>query len=143
MKRRALRPLVLLTALVLFGGATGVFGTLAFVHRREARMLSGGPQGFEDRRMHGLARRLDLDDDQRDKLRVLMRKNREQTRALGNEMMERCGEPLRAHHTAFDTELRALLRPEQIQRYEELHRERPFRMGPPGEFGNVPPPPFP
>lgn len=142
MKRRALRPLVMLTALFLLGGATGVFGTLAFVHRREARMVRNG-QGFEDRRMHGLARRLDLDDEQRAALRALMRDNREQSRALGKEMMDRCGEPLRAHHAAFDTKLRALLRPEQIQRYEELQRERPFTMGPPGEFGHVPPPPFP
>lgn len=141
-KRRALRPLVMLVALFVLGGATGVFGTLAFVHRREARFLRGGPQ-FEDRRMHGLVRRLDLDDDQQEKVRALMRKNREEMRSLGKEMMDRCGEPLRARHTAFETELRALLTPEQIQRFEQLQKERPFTMAPPGEFGQPPPPPFP
>lgn len=134
------KPVVLLVALFLLGIATGVFGTVAFVHDREARSLKAGPRGFEERRMRGLARRLDLDKPQREQVRALLEKNREDGRVLSKKMMEECGGPLRERHTAFQTELKKLLRPEQVNRYEELEKER-RGFGPLGEL--APPPPFP
>ena len=140
--KRALRakPIVMLVVLFVLGIATGVFGTIAFVHQREARSLKAGPRGFEERRMRGLTRRLDLDDTQREQVRALLEKNREDGRALSKKMMDECGGPIRQRHAAFQTELRKLLRPEQVVRFEELEAER-RGSGPLGEL--APPPPFP
>lgn len=136
--KRGARPILVLAALFLLGLATGVFGTIAFVHDREARSLRSGPKGFEERRMRGLARRLDLDDAQRVQVRALLEKTKEENRVLGKKMMEECGAPIRSHHESFEAEMKKLLRPEQAARFVELENERRGVLGDPGS-----PPPFP
>ena len=99
-------------------------GTLAFSQDREARALRAGPDGFEERRMKGLVRRLDLDDAQRGQVRALLRKNREEVRELGKKVEGEGGQPLQKHREAFEAEMKAILQPEQFSRYQELQKER-------------------
>lgn len=141
-RRRLLRPVVMLSALFVLGGVTGVFGTLAFVQSRDARSLRAGPDGFDEHRLKGLTHRLDLDDAQRVQIKALLRKNREQMREASRTMFDECGAPVKAQREALDAEMRKLLRPDQVTRYDELQKERRGLFGPPGE-GLPPPPPFP
>lgn len=140
-RKLALKPVAMLVLLFVLGGVTGVCATLAFVQDREARSLRAGPSGFEERRMKGLARRLDLDDDQREQVRALVKKNREEVRALGKKLMGECGKPLAEQREAFDASMKKILRPDQVTRYDELQKERHAWGGPPGDFGGGPPPP--
>ena len=137
-RSRALKPVVLLMLLFALGAATGVFATLAFVHHREARSLRAGAAGFEERRMRGLARRLDLDDDQREQVHALLEKNREEVRGLKRKLADECVAPLASHRDAFDASLKKVLRPEQVARYDELQKERNARAG--RDFGGSEPP---
>ena len=135
--RRALvRPALLLAALFVLGAVSGVFGTLAYVQTREARALRGGSEGLDERRTKGLSRRLDLDDAQRPQLKALLRRHRDATRRANEKMLDECGAPVKAERDAYDAELRKLLRPDQLARYEALQKER--KSG-----GAEPPMPFP
>ncbi len=134
------KALLVLVTLFLLGAATGVFGTIAFVHDRETRSLREGPRGLDERRMRGIARRLDLDDEQREQVRALLEQSKEKNRLLGQKMMEECGGPVRDQRAAFQAEIKKILRPEQAARFDELEKQR---RGPFGDPMMPPPPPFP
>lgn len=121
---RAVKTVLMLLALFALGGVTGVFATLAFTQDREASSLRAGPPGTEARRIKGLARRLDLDDEQRTQVKALLRKNRDEKREIRRKVEAECGHPLQTHREAFETEMKKILRPEQLARYEELQTER-------------------
>ncbi len=78
---------------------------------------------FEHRRLGALSHRLDLDDAQEDKVRVIMAKSGQARRELTRAMMDRCGDPLRAQKAQMDAEIRALLRPDQQTRYDALVKD--------------------
>jgi len=47
-------------------------------------------------------------------------------------IMDRCGGPLRAQKAQMDSEIRALLRPDQQARYDQLLKDSEGRQPPPG-----------
>jgi hypothetical protein len=101
---------------MLIGGA----GSRAMLQRRYARLFKDRFAVFEHRRLGALARRLDLDDAQEDRVRAIMNKYGQQRRELTREIMDRCGAPLRAQKSQMDSEIRAALRPEQQSHYDVL-----------------------
>ncbi|MFO0679476.1 MAG: hypothetical protein U0169_23320 [Polyangiaceae bacterium] len=130
-KLRGTLVLVLTFALGIAVGSAGTFGT---IHRRHAAMLERGPggpfafQAFEGRRLEGLARRLDLDADQRGKIRTILEKEREDVRVLSRTMFETCGAPLRDQKSRAEAEIRAVLRPDQRAKFDSLVDERRERI---------------
>jgi Spy/CpxP family protein refolding chaperone len=119
---------------VVVGG--GIF--FAYAERRHAGLLDEDRRGaMEGRRLRALSRRLDLSPDQEAKIRAIVTEQRQAGATLANEMLERCGEALRRHHDEIEHEIRAVLRPEQQARYDELMKRRGHRffLGP-----GLPPP---
>jgi hypothetical protein len=78
-----------------------------------------------------LARRLKLDDAQEDRVRNILSKYGKQRRVLSREIMARCGAPLQAEKAQMDSEIRALLHPDQQARYDQLIKDSE-RHPPPG-----------
>ncbi|HET7541960.1 MAG TPA: hypothetical protein VFK05_18935 [Polyangiaceae bacterium] len=113
---------------ILLGGA----GSRALLQRRYKSMFRDPSELFERRRLGAIARRLDLDDAQEDRARAILAKYGKQRRVLTREIMTRCGAPLRAQKTQMDSEIRALLRPDQQTRYDQLIQDSEGRPdGPP------------
>jgi hypothetical protein len=113
---------------VLAGGA----GSRAMLQRRYARLFRDRFSLFEQRRLGALAHRLDLDDTQEQKVGAVMAKYAQQRRALERDVMDRCGEPLRAQKAELDAEIRTLLRPDQQSRYDSLLKDSNRRAPPNG-----------
>lgn len=104
---------------LLIGGA----GSRALLQRRYAHLFRDRFSVFEQRRIGALARRLDLDDAQDQKVRAIMAKYGQERRKLTRDVLDRCGDPLRAQKAQMDTEIRALLRPDQQSRYDALVKD--------------------
>ena len=112
---------------ILIGGA----GSWATLQARYKRFFRDPSEMFERRRLGALSRRLRLDDAQEDRARDVFGKYGKQRRALTREIMTRCGGPLRAQKTQLDAEIRALLRPDQQTRYDQLLKDSEGRFPPP------------
>jgi Spy/CpxP family protein refolding chaperone len=134
-KLKGYGALVLVFALgMLAGGA----GSRAMLQRRYARLFKDPSAVFEHRRLGALSRRLDLDGAQNDQVRTIMNKYAAERRTLTREVMDRCGTPLREQKVRMDTEIRALLRPDQRARYEELQKGHEGRHPPDGPLEPLP-----
>lgn len=119
-KLKGYGALLLVFALgVLAGGA----GSRAMLQRRYAHLFRDRSALFENRRLGALSRRLDLDDEQGNQVRAVLNKYGKQRQKLTREIMDRCGAPLHAQKSQMDGEIRALLRPEQQARYDELVKD--------------------
>src|SRR5437773_1048366 len=79
----------------------------AYVHREVGEFASEPP--FRERaRMRGLARMLDLDAAQRDRIRAIMERHHGQRLAAFSDMMDNCGRGLRQEKEQMDSEIRAV-----------------------------------
>ena len=126
---RRFKGYALLIATFLLGVATGGGASYASMQRHYARMFRDRPDMFESRRLGALARRLDLDDSQRDRVRAIMEKYSDDRRALTRDMFARCGEKMKAAQDALDNDVRRTLRPDQVSRYDALAKERREHFG--------------
>jgi Spy/CpxP family protein refolding chaperone len=128
MVSRRLYGYVVLVAAFVVGAACGGGAAFAYVAQKHAAMLREDARGPELRRVRVLARKLDLDADQEQRIRSILTQDRDTARELGRVMFERCGGDLREQRARVDAEIRAVLRPEQQRRYDELLEERRERM---------------
>jgi hypothetical protein len=119
---------------VLAGGA----GSRAMLQRRYARLFRDRFSVFEHRRLGALSHRLALDDAQEDKVRGIMAKYGQERRELARAMYDQCGEPLRTQKAQMDSEIRALLRPDQQTRYDELVKDSNARGSASGPLEPLP-----
>lgn len=126
---RRFKGYALLIATFLLGVATGGGASYASMQRHYARMFRDRPDMFESRRLGALARRLDLDDSQRDRVSAIMEKYSDDRRALTRDMFARCGEKMKAAQDALDNDVRRTLRPDQMSRYDALVKERREHFG--------------
>lgn len=113
------------------GGAAGY----AVASKKVAEVLQEDrPGASEARRFEGLAVELDLSDAQRDKVRAIMGRHRDENRRLTRAMFEECGDELRELRARVDAEIRAVLDDKQQQRFSELmeKRQHRFPLGGPG-----------
>jgi Spy/CpxP family protein refolding chaperone len=140
MVSRRFRGAIVLGLVFALGAGTGGAVAFAIVRSGHARVMAEGG-AFEQHRAHGLARRLDLDAAQEEKVRAILAKDGVDSRGLYKDMLERCGQPLREQKERADAEIRALLRPDQQQKFDALlaeRRERPWAPGPGGPGGPGP-----
>jgi len=126
--------LLVFTLGILLGGA----GSRAMLQNRYRSMFRDPEKMFEHRRVGAISRRLKLDDTQEDRARDIFSKYGKQRRVLTREIMTRCGAPLHAQKVQMDSEIRALLRPDQQARYDQLVKDSEMRGPPDG-----PPEPMP
>jgi len=138
MDRAKLKGYLALLAVFVLGILLGGAGSRALLQRRYARFFRDPTAVFERRRLGALSHRLKLDDTQQERVRDVLGKYGKQRRALSREIMARCGAPLHAQKARMDGEIRALLRPEQQARYEQLIKDSEAHPPPDGPL--EPPP---
>ena len=129
-KGQSLRAYAIGLAIFVLGGVAGGAASHALSERDERELAADGFEGFERRKLRALTRKLELSDEQRERVRAVMREDHEARRKLTEDVFERCGVPLEKHRGEIDARIRALLDPEQQRRFDELVRERRHR-GPP------------
>jgi len=112
---------------VLGAGAGGAAG-YAVASKHVAEVLGDGPGAGEARRFEGLARQLDLSREQRDKVRTIMERHRDENRKLTGAMVEKCGGELQELRDRVDNEIRGVLNESQKQRFNELMEKRKHRF---------------
>ena len=116
-----------LAGVFLLGSVAGASASWA-LSQREFRALAGDRSAFEKRRLHALSRELDLSDEQRDQIAAIFEKHHDERRELTRDVFEKCGEPLREHKAKLTSEIHAVLKPEQRDRYDALMREHEGRF---------------
>ena len=120
---------------------TGAAVTMAWSHHRLMGMLERGGPFHHEMRMRALERTLQLSAEQRNAISAILERDAPIRRKLTNDAMQSCGEPLRSHKAQIDAEIRAVLRPDQQVRFDELAKRQAerFYMGlPHGTQGPAP-----
>lgn len=122
---------------VLGAGAGGAAG-YAVASKKVAEVLrEGRSDAADNRRFEGLASQLDLNREQRQKVRAIMDRHRDEHRQLTQAMFEKCGDDLKALRERVDAEIRGVLDEKQQKRFGELMEKRghQFPLGGPGGGG--------
>jgi len=139
-KFRAIHAYLLVGVAFVLGAASGGALTYGFVKHEQIELLEDdGRRLFEVHRVRALDRMLDLDDEQREKVRAIFRAAHDARKDIEDDVLVRCGQRLREHRAKIDDEIRAILRPDQRERFDRLLEKRHDRMRPKREGG---PPPF-
>lgn len=119
----------------LLGAVSGA-GVSWAVSQRQCQKLVSGEEGYESRRVGALARELDLNADQKQKIAEIFKRHRDERRELTKTLVERCGDPFRERREKFHAEIAALLNAEQRARFEALIREHDGRLPDARDTGN-------
>lgn len=110
------KAIVALCLVFLFGMLAGGFVAFAVVHRHVRQVLQGGPDAVAEIIMRRLDRDLRLDAEQRGKLRTIVDSTRVELKSIRHEVQPRLNELLEA----AENRVRAILKPEQTTRFNEL-----------------------
>jgi hypothetical protein len=129
------KPKAYLIMLGIFvaGVLVGAGGSLAMAQRHFAALMAEPRQEvMRERRLEGLARRLDLNDAQRDQIRVIMDRHGDAYESAMRDMFQRCGEKLRTERSKIDGEIKVVLDAGQRRAFDELseHHRRRFLGAP-------------
>ncbi|HMR09090.1 MAG TPA: hypothetical protein PKA88_25090 [Polyangiaceae bacterium] len=116
------RAIGLLVGVFLVGGVAGSGATFAFAQRDMRGLM--GREGFEQRKMRALTRRLDLTTEQQTQVQEILRRRGEERRQLMDKMQESCGKPVAEHRAKTDDEIRSVLTDAQKPKFEELIERR-------------------
>lgn len=120
MKALRVKAGLLLAAVFLLGGLAGAGAGYGYAQRDCEELMTGGPERAEERRARALTRELSLDREQQARVREIFAAHREERHRVMRETDERCGGAMRAHKARLHAAIRAILRPEQQRRLEEL-----------------------
>ena len=127
------KAIALLIAVFVLGGISGASVTFAYSRRELAEMSFPAWLRPPQARMRGLVRALDLTDVQTKQVRSILEHHRNDRRLVWNAVIEKCGDPIRKQKADVDSEIRAVLSPDQKLRFDALaerQEERFFRPGP-------------
>ncbi len=120
---------------VLGAGAGGAAG-YAVASKRLADALGDDRPALGDARrtIAGMSRELNLSREQRQKVRDIMERHRDENRELMRNMVDKCGTDLQSLRDRVDGEIKSVLDPEQQQRFQKLveKRGKHFPLGGPG-----------
>jgi Spy/CpxP family protein refolding chaperone len=131
-KSAKLKGGLILVGVFVLGGLAGGAGMRAYMQRDYAEELTAGPaERLGRRHFMALSRELDLSDEQREKVREIMRKHRPEREQLMQQLAEDCGAPLGEHKAKLDAEIRSVLDPEQQKRFDALleKQDQRFSLG--------------
>lgn len=126
---------VVLGIFVLGAGAGGAAG-YAVASQRLAEALGDDRPALGDARraVAAMSRELNLSREQRQKVRDIMARHRDENREVMRAMVDKCGGDLQGLRQRVDAEIKSVLDPEQQKRFQELvdKRGRHFPLGGPG-----------
>jgi Spy/CpxP family protein refolding chaperone len=121
MKKERLRSVALLVLAFALGGVAGAFGMRAHVFRGFADRMHGPPgRARMEFRLEAMSRELDLTKDQRDQVKKVLEGHEQERRAT----FDRCAPEQRLLMDKVDSEIRALLTPEQQTKHDAMIKER-------------------
>lgn len=126
------KAIALLAAVFVLGGISGASLTFAYSRHQFADTFPPALRAPQ-LRVRALSRALQLTDPQTNQVRDILEKHRGDRRVAWDEIVEKCGDPIRKQKAALDAEIRAVLSPDQQRRFDELSRrqeERFFRRKP-------------
>ena len=126
--RSNIKACLVLSGVFVGGLGTGVATTLAWSHSKMVHFLEQGSPSHGELRMRALQHALNLSADQRTKVTAILERQAPERRRLVGEMMQRCGDPVRAYKAKADTEIRALLSPEQQVQFDKLAKRQAERF---------------
>lgn len=130
--RRSLQAYALLGAVLVLGIVSGSGATYAYVRYQTGLAAAPNPGRMRRERMAAFTRELDLSAEQQAKVEAIFQANNDERDRRTRAMFEACGEPVREHKRRVDAEIRAVLRPEQQARFDELAQEQERRFFQPG-----------
>lgn len=125
----------IVAGIFLLGAGAGGAAGYAVASKRVAEVLGDErPEAHEKRRFEALAKELDLTREQRQKVRDIMARHRDENRKAIKGVFEKCGEDLHTLRERVDGEIRGVLDAQQQQRFGELMEKRGkrFPLGGPG-----------
>jgi hypothetical protein len=128
MVRSRFRAYLVATAIFALGALAGGGGSFAYAQNKHAAILRDDDAGVQSRRVRVLTKKLDLDDAQQRRIEAILAKDKDDSRALGQDMMQRCGQPLRDHKADVDAQIRAELRPDQQEKYDHLGEKKRVKL---------------
>lgn len=125
-----------LVAVFCLGCIAGGLAAHAWSEASYADELMLGPGlRHEQRMLQGLARRLNLTDEQRSRIQTLATEHGKTHRELMGALDEACFSRIEAEKERFDFAIRALLTPDQQRRFDELLAQQAMRFGRRGPRG--------
>ena len=128
MNRQKWQAIGILSSVFALGAIAGV-GALTAWHgefRRDVAQFGLGPRAA--RPMVAMMRRLDLTVQQQQAIGAILARHAPMRRAIMQDMAGRCGQELDREKSAQDSEIRAVLNPEQRARFDELAKRQHERM---------------
>lgn len=131
-----LKPYALVLGIFVLGAGAGGAAGYAVASKRVAEVFGSDRPGFgEARRFEALSSELDLSREQRQRVRQIMERHRDENRELTRAMYERCGDDLESLRERVDQEIKSVLSESQARRFKELTTERGkrFPLGKPGK----------
>lgn len=124
-----LKIYAIVTGIFVLGAGAGGAAGYAVASKKVAQLLREERPGLSEvRRFESLASELDLNREQRDQVRGIMERHRDQNRQLSQAMFEKCGGELKELRQRVDTEIRQVLDEKQRQRFAELIEKRGHRF---------------
>ena len=126
--RSSLNAFLVLAGVFVGGLGTGVATTLAWSHHRLIGFMEHEGSHRNDLRVRALQRALDLTNEQRGTIAAILEGQMPERRRLMGEMMQNCGEPVRAYKTKVDAQIRAVLNPQQQKRFDQLAERQGERL---------------
>lgn len=125
MTRARLGAYGVLAGVFLLGAVAGGSASYAYARAETRTLFTGDRRAFEELRVSALERELDLDAAQAARIRSIFERHRDERERVGKQMFETCGEPVRALRKRIDGEIKAVLNPEQVARFEALQSRMP------------------
>jgi Spy/CpxP family protein refolding chaperone len=126
--RQKWQAIGILASVFALGAVSGV-GVLTAWHgefRREVAQFGLSPRGA--RPMMAMMRRLKLSEQQQQAIGAILAKHAPARRAIMQEMTGKCGQELEREKSAQDSEIRAVLNPEQRTQFDELSKRQHERV---------------
>lgn len=114
---------IVLAAIFVLGAVTGGAVVFAWSQSEHATALKSG-KNLQHRRVRALARKLDLDREQERRVAAIIAGDDDESRALGRDVVDKCGQRLRDHQAHVDDEIRDVLHPDQRRRFQRIVDDR-------------------
>jgi hypothetical protein len=120
---KSIKPVVGIILVFMLGAASGALVTYLVSQARIEAILSGGRRAREDILLKRLIRQLDLDSQQREQVKAIIRETHEDMRQI----RQKWHPQMEAMLTDSQLRISALLRPEQQEKFKKIVAERKAR----------------
>jgi len=122
------KSLLVLVAVFVLGATSGAGLTVTLARQRMAQAMAPDFARRGEVALEMLVDRLSLSDAQRDKIAKILDEQMPERRARMQDIMQRCGDPLREHKRRLDAAIRAVLEPEQQKRFDRIAARQEERL---------------